>query len=350
MPFYSYFENIFFILQHQHNNIVVMAVFIVLHILVIALRVIVFMGYRGNSMLLAADLHPSKALKSTAGVSEIRSTLLRRVASDYVNAAEKNAPRVPLEAIISKHMLSLSLVGWRFTAISGWLDKFENSSILLGLILALIFPQYAVVYGLLAVLGFILVKLSASLFNYEIAEKLLATDIHVYVEQEVGRFFAGHMAGAVNRFKEEVTEAMDRQGALLKTALDDLQCLSKLPEALDKMIDSNDRYALHHEAFMAQSQMIKDSQSALENSLATYETTLQNLVQTMGNGMGTFIQMHGQNAANSLAASLDEHIARVSLSNRETLQAISSLTEQLTAQSRDISAHLRALHERITEL
>ena len=38
MPFYSFFEEIFLILQAQHNNIIVMAVFIALHVLAAILR------------------------------------------------------------------------------------------------------------------------------------------------------------------------------------------------------------------------------------------------------------------------------------------------------------------------
>ena len=361
MPFYYYFEEIFIILQHQHNNIIIMAVYIALHLLVIGLGLLVFLAYRGHNIWLAVDLHPSKALKSTADITGIRSHLLRRVAADYISAAEKNAPRVPLDAIVNKHVLDLSLAGWRYDGIALWINKLDNGLIFLGIILALVFPQYSAVYGILAVTGFILLKLSAAFFNFEAARQVLTADIHLYIEREVGRFFAGHVAGAVSRFKEEMAEAIDRQSVLLRSAveklstdlapsLNKLQCLEDLPSAMEKMQESNSHYALQHESFMSQSEMIKETQKALETSLQAYETTLQNLVQSMGKGMGAFIQMHGQNAANSLSAAMEAHIAQLSSNNQEAISAISNLLEQLTSQSRDVSSHLRTLHERISEL
>ena len=360
MPFHSFFEEIFLILQVPHNNIVVMAVFIALHVLVVILRTTVFMNYRGQNLWLARELHPARALKSPSDAGEIRSPLLRRITTEYIAAAEKNAPRVPLDAIIDKHILALSLAGWRYSGIGRWIETLDNSLILLGLVLALVFPDYAIVYGLLAISGFVLLKIAAAFFDYNTARQLLAGDIHLYVEREVGQFFAGHTAGAILKFKDEMAEAMDRQSVLLRgavenlsadliPALNHLECLANLPKALENMQQSNDRYAVHHEAFMSQAELIKNIQAALESSLASYETTLQNLIQDMGNGLGTFIQMHGQTATTGMTEALQAHIARAAEGNQETITAMTALVNQLTAQNRDISAHLRTLHERIDD-
>ena len=352
MPFYHIFEEIFFTLQAQHNNIVVMAAFIVLHLIVAVLRLTVFLGYRGHNMWMTA----AKEITSLSEVSSIRSGLLRRIAGDYIAVAEKNAPRVPLSAIIDKHVSDLSLAGWRYNGITLWTQGLESGLIFLGIILALIFPQYGVVYGILAVTGFLLLRLAAAFFDYDTARQLLIADIHLYVEREIGHFFAGHVASAMSRFKEDVSEAIDRQSVLLRGAVEKLSSdlipalsylgrLENLPKAIENMQQSNERYALHHEAFISQTQIIKDAQTSLESSLSSYETTLQNIVQTMGSGLGTFIQMHGQTAA----AGLTEHITRMSEINRDTIDAITVLIEQLTAGNRDISTQLRALHERIED-
>ena len=360
MPFHSFFEEIFLILQAQHNNIIVMAVFMALHVLAAVLRAVVFMNYRGQNLWLARELHPARALKTLEDTGDIRNPLLRRIVADYIAAAEKNAPRVPLDAIVNKHVLALSLAGWRYSDISRWIEKLDNSLIFLGLVLALIFPDYVIVYGLLAVSGFMLLKLAAAFLDYDTARQLLTDDIHLYVEREVGQFFAGHTAGAILQFKEEMAEAMDRQSVLLRgaveklsadliPALNNLECLADLPKALENMQQSNNRYAIHHEAFMAQAAVIKDIQTALESSLASYETTLQGLIQDMGNGLGTFIQMHGQAVSAGMTEAMQAHIARAIEGNQETITAMTALVDQLTAQNRDISAHLRTLHERIDD-
>ncbi|MCL2398383.1 MAG: hypothetical protein FWC91_01400 [Defluviitaleaceae bacterium] len=354
MPFYNEFEQIFLFLHNWDNNVVVMAIFIILHVLTIVLRLAVFFGYKGLNALMTMDMMPARGLVSKADIPTIRSSLLKRVAADYVAAAEKNAPRIPLKAIIDKHILSLSFLGWPYAGISKWIEKLESSLMLLGLALAFLFLDYGNAYILLALTGFIILKLAAAFFDYDTAKQVLVSDIHLYMEREVGQFFAGHTAGAILQFKKGMEEAVDHQNALLRGTIEklnadlhltlkNLECLATLPKALENMIQSNDKYALHHDTYNTQIQMIKDTQAALASSLEVYETTLQNLVQTMGNGMGTFIQLHGQNAADSLVDVMQNHMTHVIENNQQTVSSITSLMDQLTDQ-------LRTLHERITTL
>ena len=353
---FFYFELIFELLQAEHNNVIVMAVYVSLHAACLVLRMLAFLIYRSQNILLDS----AKPLKAISETANIRSGVLRRISADYIAAAKKNAPRVPLAAIVEKQVLGLSLLGWRCAGIGLWTEKMESGLIFLGLVLALIFPEYGVVYGLLAVAGFILMKLGAGLFDFNTARLVLVADLILYVERELGQFFAGHTAGAILQLKENMAEAVEQQSEVLKEAVEKLgdglypalvklECLDTLPRALEKMQQSNDRYALHHESFVAQSQIIKDAQLALETSLTSYESTLQNLVQTMGNGLGTFVELYGQNASNAMTDAMQNHIKTINESNRETIEAITSLLDQLTTQSRDVSNHLRALHERIEE-
>ena len=346
MPFYLIFEDIFIFLMTPHNNIIVMAAFIIAHIIVVGLRIVTFLGYRGHNMWMTVDLSPSKTLVTLSDTEGIRSQLLRRITADYIAAANKNAPRVPLDSIVDKHVLDLSAFGWRYTGMLDWCGKMESGLVLVGIILALIFPEYSVVYGVLAVLGFIILKFASSCWDGYTAQALIKSDIKIYMEREVGRFFASHMTNAVSEFKEEIVKAIDRQEAFFTH----LQCLSNLPEALEHMLRSNDRYALHHEGFVSQVQMIKDVQSTLEKSLAAYEATLQNLVMTMGSGMGAAIQMHGQKAADNLSVVLQEHIKQINGGNQETISQITALIGSLNDQSKNISASLRVLHERVEDM
>ena len=343
MPFQWYFESIFDILMMHHNNIIVMAVYLLLHVLVVVLRFIIYVGARGHNVLINNDLNPTKSLKNLTDTNNIKSPILRRIVGDYIAVAEKNAPRVPVKAIVDKHVLGMSFLGLRYININNWTAKMENGLAIVGIILMLIFSQYVMVYGLLAVAGFIGLKLVSSLFDYEIAQKLLIGDINIYLEREVGQFFAGHVNSAILRFKEEVANVIEQQSA-------QLTCLEGLPKAMQTMQQSNDRYALHHESFIAQAKIIKDTQTALEESLTAYETTLQDLVQNMGSGLGVFVEMHGKNAANNLNEAVQKSIERMTLSNQEMINAITVLMQQASSQSKDISTHLRILHERVNEM
>jgi len=346
----QFFEEIFHILQIQQNNIIVMAVYMCIHAVVILLRVGVFFGLRGHNLWMSANLSPAKGLKTLSGAKGIRSGLLRGIVIDYIAAAEKNAPGVPLNHIVDKHVLSLNLFGWRYFGIMNLTNKLENGLIFIGIILALIFAEYSMVYGIIAVAGFVLMKFTASIFDVDSAYAVLKADINIYIEREVGQFFAGHVALAMNRFKEDVSEAIERLNTDFVPVLEKLSELKDLPKAIESMQESNERYILHHDTFAAQSKMLGDNQKTLETSLASYEATLQNVVLSLGDGMGAFIKMHGQTAADGLSKALESQISQISASNQETLKAISVLTQQLSNQSKDISTNLRLLHERIEDM
>lgn len=354
MPFYTYFEDIFMFLYQFDNLVAIAAVFILLHVFVILMRVIVFLGYRAHNIMISMDLAPAKSLKTKGDAMAVRSSLLRRISADYLACAEKNAPRVPLEALVNKHVHTLSFIGWPYQGIIRCIEKLDNSLILLGIALAFIFDDYLIVFGLISILGFVIMKLASAFFDFRTAKETLIYDIHFYIEREVGQFYAGHTASAITKFKEEMTEAVDRQSVLLRGAIEKLntdlipilsglKCLEDLPKSLVAISESNDKYAVYHEAFLTQANIIKSTQAALETSINSYETTLQNLVQTMGSGIGAFIKLHGQESAQGLTTVMQEHINLISENNRQANSATTELLSQL-------AGYLRVLNERISDL
>ncbi|MCL2015594.1 MAG: hypothetical protein FWG68_05035 [Defluviitaleaceae bacterium] len=361
MTLIEYFEQFINFLQQHQESLFIPLIYAALHGLVVLFRLILFFGYRGQNLWLAADTQPGKQLKKLSDATALRSGLLRKIVANYVQVAQKNAANIPVADIVEKQLLRLNFMGWRYSGMAYWIEKLESGLIFLGLALAFAIPPYSALFALLAILGFLLLKLFAALFDYSTARFLLSTDINVYLAQEVGQFFATTAEGAVLKFKEEMAEAIDRQTVMLRSATEklaedlapiitQLQPLANLPKALEDMQQNNDRYALHHEGFLAQSQIIKDAQAALEKSLASYETTLQNIYKTMGDSLGTFIELYGQNAAAALNDSLQEHITKIEDKNREVTATLTTLINSLSTQNRDISTHLRILDERISEL
>jgi hypothetical protein len=360
VTFFQFFEAIDSFLRIQNNNIVVMASYAGLHALAALLRVITHLGYRAQSVLFALDI---KDIKSKDDAKKVRSPLLRRVIGDYIKSAEKNPARVPLEALADRHIQSLSFLGWRYAGMRVLVEKLEGGLPLCGVALALAFPGYAPIYGLLTVAGFALTRLVAAFFDYSSACEILRSDVMVFAEREIGVFFAGATATAITKLKEELAASAETQSAALREAVDRLNAdmgaslknlerlslIADLGKAVEAVNDGNALYRADHEAFMRQAHLIETGQTALDNALQSYETTLQGLVKTMGDGMGAYMQLHGQAAARSVGEALQSYITRVSDGNRETLQAITALLEQFNAQNRDVQTHLRALHERIEE-
>jgi hypothetical protein len=282
------------------------------------------------------------------------------VIAEYKRTAEKNAARVPLSAIVDRYVQTLSVLGINIAALGRWVATMDNGLLGVGIILTLIFNEYRVVYGLLTLMGFLFSKFGSAFFNLESSRQYLTHGLTLYVEREVGPFFAGHTSAALMKLKDSTSEALDRQSLLLHNAIDKfatesaaaltpLSALVALPAAVETVTHSNDRYATHHEAFLAQSKIIEQVQSGLSVALSAYETSLQTLVQSMGESLGAFIQLHSQNASHALNESLQTQMTRVLHSNQETVDAIRTLLQEQTHQGQEITNQLRLLHERMHE-
>jgi hypothetical protein len=309
---------------------------------------------------------PVRSLKTRDDINNIKCKLLKRIAFDYVETAKKNPSEVPLQAMVNKHIDTLCLLGWRYAGIGRLVEKLESGLIFIGLVLALVFPHYVIVFGIVAVVGFVVLKINASFFDYEAARQILTNESLIFIKREIGQFFAGHTAAAIVRFTDELEKTLIKQSEMFTAAiklmndnmvttfadlsqLSNLAELSNLKKAVNTVAESNDRYAAHHQEYMEQSQIIKQSQAALEMGLASYESTLKNLVATMGDGLGTYIQLHSKSSADAISAGIGQQINRITESNQETLRAITALINQLNEQSNNVSAHLRVLHDRMLE-
>ncbi|MCL1997355.1 MAG: hypothetical protein FWG65_01155 [Turicibacter sp.] len=308
---YDILQAIYFMAE---NSEYVVLAYMIIHVLVVVLRLLTFISMRGINTLMQRDL--IKPLKAITEAVSIKSSLLRRIVSDYRISASKNAPSVPSAAIVDKHITNLSILGLRYSGINSWTDKLENSLVLLGIVFMLAFTANAPAFAIIAGLGFIVTKFSNSFFDYETARKLLAADIVIYLEREIGQFFASHITNAVTNFEKEMATVTENQAQQIRQAIEKLSAdiipalthlgvLVNLPKAMETMQQSNDRYAMHHESLINHAQIIEDTQKALESSLAAYETTLQTIVQTMGAGFGAFIDLHTQNATKTITEAIE---------------------------------------------
>jgi len=274
-----------------------------------------------------------------------------------------------------------------------------------GLILAFVFNEYAFVYGLLAVGSFVLFRLMAAFFDFRCARRILHDDMLIYIEREIGRFFAADTGGAVLRLKNELVEALAKQSAALtgvatamsqsladstvalhksltdtasatgihlvtaleeklpaitntidhaitlwKDSLNDAhrvqadinaaaerfelagghilsasdlmashlqghsgamsEQLTALIGAIETMRTTITAFSAGQAALTEQAAYIERNQRALETSLSAYEASLQNLTQNLGEGLGAFINMHGQQAAQTVNEALKSNIEK----------------------------------------
>lgn len=412
-----YFQYLFDLLNTRDNHLIVMVVYLCLALVPALLRIVACMGYRSALFAFRLD---AKDIKTKDAISKIRNGLLRRVAADYIRIADKSVSRIPTSAVVDKQVSALSFVGWRYVSVMTFVESMENGLLFVGLILAVVFSEFAIMYGVLAAAAFVLARLLTAFFDFRTAKSTLSDELLIYIEREVGHFYAADAGGAVLRLKNELATAIGKQSEVLQSAIakigeamaeavdkklsdintsarqaaqewekslseagrvqeqinasagrmqaagDNIQSASDLlakylqghsnalseqlialVSAVEAVKESNTQYGEGQEAFLKQAQYIERNQRTLETTLQAYEETLQNVTRSLGDGLGAYLKLHAQTAGQSVNDALSANMSRIAQNNQEMLARLQTLFEQLRDQSRDISANLLSMHEKL---
>ena len=414
---YNFFSNLFTNLSQEGSQVVIMIVFFSVAALTVLLRVIAHIHFRGALLAFRSDA--KKPIEKLDDVRKLKkSSLLVTIITEYKRVADKAVTNVPVAQLVNRQVSAMSFIGWRYDGMLPFVVELERAILWVGLILAVVFTEYAFVYGVLAVVLFLLVRAAAAFFNFYGAREQLAEEILIYVEREIGRFFASDTGGAVLRLKNDLVDAisgmtismeeimgnmseslatttaamsttmaettasigqtmteataavgpalaaaMDEkminmntnlahtleswektltQAVSLQTAMNDTsdrlgqsslrlqssaELLSKhmqghsnalseqllaLVSAIEAIKDGVGTLSTQQEALVQQSEYIERNQKALEAAITAYETSLHGLTQSLGDGLGAFINLHAQSSAQvineALKANMDKLI------------------------------------------
>jgi len=391
-------------LNHQENHLIFMAVYLALVLLTIILRIISHLHFR--TALIAFQLEARKNLTDRKEIASLKNGLLRKAAAEYIRVAERAVTSVPTKQLVDRTISNMSLLGWRYENILPFVESIDTGLLWVGIVLAVIFPENAFMYGTLAVAAFLIIRIFTAFFNARGAKAQLSDELTLYIEREIGRFFASDSGGAIIRLKNELTEAINKQsqtyketmesishsmtaalttvaksmantaesiGPIVATAMDEklvnmndsLQSTlsdwknaltdtakthNALNEAAERLAHSSNRIqsaaellathmkghsntlsdqiialvsavdatkegldnlATQQQSLAKQAQYIEINQHTLENSLVAYEASLQNLTQSLGDGLGAFINIHAQSAAQSVNDALKSNLDRI---------------------------------------
>jgi len=395
----TYLSQLYDFLKSTNNNLYLVASFIILFAVTFVLRMIACTAFRTCLFAARLDL---KEIKDKNDIKKIKNNFLKRVASDYIKNADKNASRIPLEKIVEKHASALSFFGWRYTNIQSLAEALESGLPVIGFIMAVAFFDDAFIYGSLTAAGFILTRLMASLFDTGMVKNLLTEDIVIYIEREIGQFYAIDNNAAVTRLQTVLLDYVNRQTEAVKSAVESLgkrleentiknvadmrtgaeqlvvsmkqpienwakiyenfntiiqnldissQHLSEhmnvLTTSIQAIDESNTALVNNQETFIEITKYIERNQAELEQSLHSYESALQSITRQMGDGLGTFIQMYAQNTAQVMNDTLQANINRIIHTNNGLVQRVITAFEDMRKQNKDISSHLLSLHEKL---
>ncbi|MCL2527489.1 MAG: hypothetical protein FWE42_03640 [Defluviitaleaceae bacterium] len=414
---YDFFSELFITLNRQDNHIIIMAVFFGVAALTVLLRVIAHIHFR--AALLSFRRDAKKPIDALEDIRKLKSSLLVNIIIEYKRVADKAVTHVPTSQLVNRQVASMSFIGWRYDGMFPFILELERALLWIGLILAVVFTPYAFAYGVLAVLLFLLVRIAAAFFNFNGAREQLGEEILIYVEREVGRFYASDTGGALLRLKNDLTEAIAGMtaslegivgtmaasleattssigttmaettasigktmteataavGPALAAAMDEklINMNAKLAHTLESwektlteavslqtaMNDTSDRLgqssqrlqssaellakhlqghsgalseqlvtlvgaiesvkeglgllSTQQDALVQQSGYIERNQQTLETAITAYESSLQGLAQSLGDGLGTFINLHAQTSAQAVNDALKANIDKIIL-------------------------------------
>jgi hypothetical protein len=414
----EYFIQLFDILNYRENYIVIMVVYLFLIAAAALLRIAAATAFRSSLFTFKLD---AKDINSREDIKKIKNAALRKVAAEYIRVAEKSVSRIPASALVARQVDSLSLFGWRYGSVMPFVESMETGLVLIGVIFALAFGEYAFMFGTLAAGGFALMKIISAFFNFREARNRYFDEMLIYVEREIGHYYAADSGGAVLRLKNDLTEAVNKQSAVLKEAVETIgaslasavekqlktagealrgtaddwgksvsetekiqasinasadkmqiavsslvsasdllsrhlnghsnaltEQLSSLVSAVGAVAENSSQLARERDTVMSQLQFIEKNQQSLENAVQSFEAILQDITKTLGDGYGAFLKLHAETAAKNVNDALSANVERISLSNMDVIRQNQSLFEQLKAQSREISANLLSLHEKLS--
>ena len=401
---FEFFENIFSILNRHDNHVVIVAVFFALVGALSVLRVISHLHFRGA--LLAFRMDARKDIKNRGDIKNLKNALLRKAVAEYIRTGERAVTRIQTNEIVEQTVGGMSLVGWKYDAVLPFVEGLEVGLLFIGIILAFVFNEYAAVYGLLAVGSFLFVRLLSAFFNARGARGQLCREMTLFIDREIGRFFAADSGGAILRLKNDLTEALDRQaaaysktmenisatmqatlkeissgmiaaansiGPIVATAMDEKlvnmssaltegitlwekaigdagdvqkamnESAESISHASSRLKSSTELMTTHMQghsnalseqliAFIGsvdsikeglaalatsqdnltkQANYIEKNQASLDTAIASYEASIHNLTETLGNALGAYLSIHAQNASETISQTLKANIDRI---------------------------------------
>jgi len=347
---HNFLQNIFFALGGRDNHVIIVAVWLTFAAFLIFLRVASHLHFR--AIIFSFQIIDDKEIKNLKAIEKIKIPVLKKTCAEYIRIAERAVTNISTAQIVEKNVSAMSFLGWKYSGLMPFVESFEYGIPCAGFIFAVVFPEYAAVYGLLAVIIFCALRIVCAFFNFRAVRKELIDETVLFIEREIARFYANDSGGAILRLKNDLVNAINSIGTLVSAALEENlsqslrdwdAALSKATEVhgamnsgAERLATASDLLASHmqgHSGAMsaqlislvdglaemktslqtiaAQSEFITSNQKILEKSLTSYETTLQALTGSIGDGLGAFINLHAQTSAQTINDAMKINIERV---------------------------------------
>ncbi len=366
----DYFKFLFEYLNTPDNAVVIAIVFAAINVFALLIRIILVIGYQSQYAIFKVK---SKEIKAITDVKDSNFGVFNKVIKDYIKNSKKGS-YFDTEKLIKKHLLQLSFCGWSYEGMGRFIHKFEVTSLFTGILLSLVFTNYAFTFGVLAVSAFILIKFLSVILDFETLTQRLTQELTEYINREIGQFYSNEFIPVINRFKSEFVAAINRQSVSLSETTQSLsheltnllgskiketnlkleEHISGLSDTVKKLLKTTEDlkaimepFSLASDTMKGQLSYIKENQSVLRDSLQSYEVALHEVTKEVGSGLGRIMEFQVKEAYGKLNDDLKSNIDRTTSLNTELIQRLQQLFDSMMNQSRAEALAIKQLKEQM---
>jgi len=339
---FEFFESILRVLDRHDNHVLLVAIFAITTLTLIALRMIAHIHMKAALKLFYVDT--KREIRTREDVMRLKYRLLRKAVADYKQVAERAVTNIPTLRIVERVISNMSLLGWKYTGLLPLIEALESAILWIGLIFAIVFITYAHVYGITAVALYLFLRLVSAFFNVREAKSQLIDEMVIFIDREIGRFYASDSGGAILRLKNDLSEVVGKQTTAFKTTMETIAgtMQNSNKEVSDSMIAAAN--SIGTVIAQAIDEKLLNMNINMEKITSNWETALEKAAETQGkmNETAERISMSGarlQNAAELLATHMQGHSNSLS----EQLVSLVAAADAVKDSVRELSAGQAAL-------
>ncbi|MCL2576153.1 MAG: hypothetical protein FWE33_06940 [Defluviitaleaceae bacterium] len=342
-----------------------------LFLLCVLLRIILTISYQTTILLIN---NTAKGIKSKEGILKLPIGAFSRAAKDYMELAQSGA-KVDALQLAEMSVRKNRLLFFNFSSLGRFVTALETAFVPLAILIAISmenFMQFTIFSGGL----FVILRIIAAIFDVQTAKERYTTVLATALTREVGKFFPADATSAIYTFSADVKEYLSRQSAMytdllvkintdfseavktnisamtasveatlfavsrhdgLGVALDEIKNIGIAAAAFSASIsDANKGMArLADVAVLEQSlDLVKKNQEILAQTVAHYETSLQDVTAKMGDALGKIISYHLSNTNIQIADNINENLNQSRAASIGQIEEVKAIFAELAEQNR----------------
>ncbi len=312
----------------------------------VALRLLLMFYYRAQ---LATFALYSRESVTRDSLEKFKKGLMGRIAKDFIEAGRRGVSHIDARAIAEKHVNRLSLLGWSYQGIETFLHNFQTGILWTGLLFILAAPD-KLTLGLGTLVLYLGFMLLSSMFNLTQARERLTNEIICYVNNEIGKFFIGDTASAVNLLRGDLKMGINGLAETLTKSIDNFG--KRYEDELVKVVGViGDKYdSTYHAAFsdfMKQTKAFMDSTQELLDTLSGNVAKLTSVTKTTDDGVKAHMGQLGEQSRS--LAQLSEQIIDIIKYLQQNALNLSDSGEALAESLKFVKANQQVLTDTLAE-